>query len=229
MDGYFNTKSPELDELLGGGVLYGEGTLIKYHADGAADGLFVNAGIDVVDNMLTAVLLPRQSLSPTELEKYLEMLGASLDALLEHNQLFVLDTEDRWEERKNVFHVETLTDIQTATETALERSRARGTVHMSDVGAVEAAIGAADARTLRRWYQTDCFRGDRDFLLEGAPVHRLPDDLIEFYESMDRQVLDVEQTTGGDLRLTIEAAPDGAVGATRTLQFSTERPFVRIL
>lgn len=226
MDDYFETWAGELNALLGGGVLRGEGVLIKYEIEGIADGLFVNAAVDILDNMLSAVLVPRRGLTPDDVDEYLDALNASLDPLLDNNQLFVLDVLGDWDERENVFQVTNRADMHEAIRTALDRSHARGTVHMLDVRAIVETLGAEETRRLREWYQTDGLRGKRDYILHGLNVSQVSPELVEFYESTDEQVLSVDRMDGID-RLTVEKAPEGLVGETRTIEYLSEHPFVR--
>lgn len=224
---YFETRNEALNSLLGGGILRGEGLLVKQGTEKMADQLFVSAIVDVLDNLVSGVLLPRRSLSYAELDEQLDRLNVSVDALLDNDQLFVLDTDGRWDDHTNVFGVSDGDDIKEATRTALERSRARGTVHMLDVNAIVATVGEEDARALREWYRSDAFRGKRDYLIETALLPDLSADLLAFYENADRQVVSLERT-GSDDRLTIEAAPEGAVGEARTIEYLDGPPFVRL-
>lgn len=222
----FETRLPELNDLLGGGFLRGEGTLIGYEERGLVGRIFLNLGIGVADSMLSSVVVPPRTVSIGDIEMYFDRLDISLGSLLDHDQLFVLDTAGTWPDRRNVFHVDSLDAIQERTETALQRSNARGTAHMVTLDSVVATLGADDARRLRRWHTT-AFRGKRDLLIEGFHSPGLSDDLVEFYSEQDRQVLQLTRTDG-ELALRLEAAPDGAVGETRKVRYLDERPFVEL-
>lgn len=225
----FETRSDELNTLLGGGFRKGVGSLIRYQTEGIADEVYLTIGIDVVDSMLTAVFIPRASLPPAEMDRFLDLLNVSLDTLLDHDQLFVIDTHGGWDDydHRNVFHARSLSDVQAATETALERSGARGTVHIVDLGAVVSALGESGARELREWYTSEALRGSRDFLLEAAHVPPMSDELVGFYQSMDDQVL-VFYEEGDTVRVCIDDGSEKTVGATRTVEYLQEPPFIGI-
>lgn len=225
----FETRSDGLNTLLSGGFIKGGGTLVRYKTEGIADQVFLAVAIDVVDNMLSAVLIPRATLSKAEIQTYLENLDISLESLLDNDQLVVIDPHGGWDDydHRNVCRARTLSEVQTATETALDQSRARGTVHMIDIGALVSAFGEAQARQLRNWYASDALRGNRDFLIEGAHVPPLTEALVEFYESMDDQVLRFYEE-GDKLRVRIESGPTEMRGEVRTVESVQEPPFIRI-
>lgn len=229
MDDRFETRSDELNELLSGGFRKGTGSLIRYEEEGIADEVSLALGIDVFDNLLSSVLIPRASISSVVAEEILDRLNVSLDSLLDNDQLFVIDTRGGWADcdHRNVFAADTLSDIQTATETALDRSQARGTVHIVDIGAVVATVGEPQARELREWYTDGVLRGSRDFLLETAHIPPLSEELVSFYESIDDQVLRFYKE-GDAVRVRIDSGPEAMVGAVRTVEYLDEPPFIRV-
>lgn len=223
------TWSRELNDLLGGGFIRGGGSLFRYQTEAIADPVFLTVGAGVVDAMLSVVLIPRASLSSAATEAYLDLLNISLRRLLDNDQLFVIDVHGGWEDYKsrNVFSARHLTDIQDATMTALERSRARGTVHMVDIGAVVSTLGEPQARQLREWYASDALRGTRDFLLEAAHIPPLSEELAEFYVSLDEQVLRFDQEDG-TVHVRVDGGREKTSSEVRTVEYLQKPPFIRI-
>lgn len=229
MSDRFETRSQGLNDLLGGGFIKGAGTLFRYETEGIADEVFLTVGIDVVDNMLSAVLVPRPSLSHADVEAYLELLNVSLESLLDNDQLVVIDTYGSWDghEHRNIVRARTPADVRTATEAGLERFRSRGTVHMVDIGALVSAFGQSETRQLRKWYTSDALRGSRDFLLEAAHVPPLSEELVEFYESMDDRVLRFYEEDD-TVRIRVDSGPEERRGEVKTVEFLQKPPFLQI-
>lgn len=71
------------------------------------------------------------------------------------------------------------------------------------------------------------FRGTREYLIENAYLPDLSADLLAFYETMDKQVFSIEQS-GADQQITIEAAPEGVINESHTIEYLTRPPFVRL-
>lgn len=224
---YFETVSEALNTVLGGGFIRGEGTLFRYETEQVLHRVSMSLGVGIIDRMFSIVILPHRSLTPARFESYLSQLGVSGDTLLKNDQAFILDTTSQWENHRNVFPIEDLDDIQTATRTALERSSARGVAHLLSINEIESVLGSAGAQSLREWYQNEGLRGRRDFILEESHSLPLSKELLTYYQQQDKQVVSFH-CEGDSLRMTVEAAPDGNVGETCTVEPIPEAPFFRI-
>jgi hypothetical protein len=228
MTEYIRVDVEGLNDLLGGGLVRGGVVVLEQSRNGLVDELVMNVGLDVVDEQLSMTLLPPMSLTREQLDGYLTRLHVSLKRLLDNDQLFVLDTAGTWAgEGESVFDIRSPDEVRSATTTALERSRARGTVHVVDVSAMSETVGANDSIDLLEWYD-ESLRGRRDLLMAIVSLDETPAAVRDAYRAAATQIIGIGETDGRRT-LTVERTPDGETGATRGLRYLTEEPFVELV
>jgi KaiC/GvpD/RAD55 family RecA-like ATPase len=225
----FQTGLEGLDELLGGGLLQGTGTLLEHDGQASLDALFAALLGAALDDDMAITLVPRIDMKPRQLDKLLYATDATTDALLDGDRLFVLDMVGAWgSDHRNVFDVmDADSGLPYLLNTIDERASGDGTFTMINTEAKVHAIGDEEARRLRDWQEAH-YLGDDDLLLEVHNPDQMNDQLSEFHVDAAGQVLETYMGDSGLQYLTLHKSPTGMLGTTRLVAFTDAEPFVRV-
>lgn len=226
MSDRFTTGFDDLDALLGGGFLKGGTVSIQHNVPEAADLLALRLSMHVLDSRLSVTAVDRPEMTEADYDAALKRTGISLDALLDNNQLFVLDGYDEWNDRRNVFRVASADDVRHGIETALGRARSRGMAHLLYVETLIELFGQEAAWNLNEWYG-GTIRGPRDLLLDFLHRPPLEDTEIKRYVERADQVIVVEGDSD-EIQLTVTKAPGGRVGEPLRFERVEEPPYMRL-
>jgi KaiC/GvpD/RAD55 family RecA-like ATPase len=225
---FLETRIDGVDEMLGGGLAMGRSTLLQHDGQADVQAFLYALSSKTLDQRLSQVVVPRVNTSPDRLEALFSELGASMESLLENDQLFVVDTFDVWPEQTNVVHPESADAFESEIETIRERSSGKGTVYIVNTEALTHAFSPQESREIRHWLQAQCL-GGADVLLDIHNPAVMGSDMSAFYLGAAEQVIDTWLTEYGLQYLQLRKGRQGDVGSLRLIEHVDEEPFVRAI
>jgi circadian clock protein KaiC len=225
----FPTGLEGLDDLLGGGLLQGTGTLLEHDGAASLEALFSAMLGSALDDEMALVLVPRIDMKPRRLETLLYADDREVGDLLDDDMLFVLDMVGAWGmEHRNVFDVMNAdSGLAYLFQQIDDRAAGDGRFTMINTEAKIHAIGDSEARRIRDWQQAH-YVGDDDILLEVHNPVQMDDQLSEFHSDAAGQVMETYMDESGLQYLSLTKSPTGLLGSTRVLEFIDEEPYVRV-
>lgn len=222
------TGVPGLDGLCGGGLVQGDGTLLRH--DGRAElGVLLAALLArAVRDGFAVELVPTLDLRARRLRDLLAGYDASLSELLDADRLFVLDVIGSWPAgRTNVFAGGDEEDELKAKLRGIADRTDRPHLRVVNADAMVHTLGPAGARELRYFQETDLL-GDGDVLLHVQNPDVVRDEMAALYQQAATQVLETTLTDDGRQHVALRKSPTGRVGAEALLGYREEPPFVGV-
>jgi len=219
---------PGLDDLCGGGLVTGDGVLLRH--DGRADvGPLLGALLaGAIRDGYAVELVPTLDLRAERLDALLGAYDTSVEALLDADRLFVLDVTGAWETgRQNVFAGGHEPDELRANLRGIADRTDRPHLRIVDADAMVHTLGPAGARDLRYFQETTLLESE-DLLVHVQNPAVVADEMAALYETAATQVLATELSAGGRQHLTLRKSPRGRVGATGLVEYVDEPPFVTV-
>lgn len=227
VDDHLPTRIDGLDELLNGGLLVGNSVLLQHDGQAPIEKILFGVLSATVDQRLALALVPRVSTPPRFIDSMLEVLNASMEALLDRNQLFILDPLGAWYDHENVFDISSgELAAEEAVETLQERARGTGTMLSFNTEALVHTLGPDAARNFRYWVQAQAL-GEDDIVFDIHNPLTMADPLSAFYLDAASQVIDTWLDQTGLQWVQLRKSLTGSVGAVRLLESIEEPPYVR--
>lgn len=219
------TEIDGLDEMLGGGFVRGRSSLLQHDGQADIESFLYSIISNALDQRMSIAIVPRVDTPRKYLVSLFDELGASMDSLLENNQLFVLDALNAWGEHENIYDVneETIEDILPKIK---EKSRGQGMLFSVNTEALVHTLGEEMSRELRYWIESQ-FIAEQDILIDVHNPSVIDPELSAFYLDAAGQVLDTWLTVQGLQYVQMRKGRSGDVGSVRVLEYIDEPPFVR--
>jgi hypothetical protein len=219
---------PGLDAMCGGGLVTGEGVLLRH--DGRADlgALLGTLVAKAVTDGYAVELVPTIGLRASRLAALLEGFDASLSALLDADRLFVLDVIGAWEAgRQNVFRGGDEPEELKANLRGIADRTDRPHLRIVNADAMVHGFGNAGARDLRYFQEASLLSPD-DVLVHVQNPDVVDDRMAALYEQSASQVLATAQTDDGRQHVALRKSPRGHVGTTALVDFGDRPPFLDV-
>lgn len=219
------TKIEGLDEMLGGGFVRGRSSLLQHDGQADIESFLYSIVSNALDQRMSIAIVPRVDTPRKYLVGLFDELGASMDSLLENNQLFVLDALNAWGDHENIYDVNAET-IEEVLAEIKAKARGQGMVFSVNTEALVHTLGQDVSRELRYWIESQ-FISENDILIDVHNPNVIDSKLSAFYLDSAGQVLDTWLTVQGLQYVQLRKGHTGDVGSVRVLEYIDEPPFVR--
>lgn len=226
---YIRTEIPGLDELIGGGLLRGTGTLLEHDGQANFDVLLSRLLLRALNQEMGLTLVPTVEMKRQRVEELLSEYTTSVPELLDDDQLFIIDMVGAWEaDHGNVFDVQREdASLRYILQTIDDRAAADGLFYVLNTEAKVHGIGRDEARSFRYWLEAN-YISPEDIHLDIHNPNLMADQLAAFYVDAAGQVLRTWMSESGLQYLELSKSPMGSVGSTRLIEYTEDRPFLRI-
>lgn len=227
-DRSLSTAVVGLDDLLGGGLQTGGGTLLTHDGYSALGQLLFTLVTAALDKRYAVVLVPYVNLTPATVDGLFARRGASLVDRLDSGRFHVVDPVGDWPEHEHVASVEAgsddLRDALTARPGAGDDP---GTLYAINTEALLETFGTEETRSLRYWLESTGL-GAEDVLVDVHNPHRVEDDVGTFFVDAATQVLDLWRDETGLQYVQLRKGDRGELGGVRLVDFVDEPPYLTL-
>lgn len=226
---YTPTGVPGLDELIGGGLLKGTGTLLEHDGQANFDVLLSRLLLQALDNDKGLSIVPTVEMKRQRVEKLLADYPKTVPELLDENKLFIIDMVGAWEaDHGNVFDVQREdASLRYILQTIADQGATDSQFYVLNTEAKVYGIGPEDARSFRYWLEAN-YIGPEDMHLDIHNPNVMSDELAAFYADAAGQVLRTWMNESGLQYVELTKSPIGSVGSTRLVEYLDDRPFLRV-
>ncbi|MFB6112065.1 MAG: ATPase domain-containing protein [Halobacteriaceae archaeon] len=218
-----------LDQLTGGGLVTGAGTLLQHDGRVNLSALFSTLLASLHEAGFALTLVPTLQLRPARLAGMLEGYGIDLEQLLLDGDLYVIDFTGAWDAASGRNVYEAGNDLSTLKGVFREVEQMTGgpRATVANADAMAHALGEDDARELR-YYQEGQLLDTDDLLIHVQNPDVVPDQMASFFEDTADQVLRTWLKADGLQYLSLRKSPCGFVGTTSLVEYLTEPPYLRV-
>lgn len=218
-----------LDELSGGGLLKGTGSLLEHDGQANFDVILSRLLLEALNNDRALTLLPTVDMKWGHVAQLLEEYPKSVADLLQDDELFIIDMLGAWEaEHRNVFDVQREdASVRYILQMIDDRAMTEGQFYVLNTEAKVHGIGREDARSFRYWLEANHV-DEVDIHLDIHNPNLMSDELAAFYVDAAGQVLRTWMADSGLQYINLKKSPIGSVGTTRLVEYLDEYPYVRI-
>lgn len=226
---YFPTGIPGLDELCGGGLLRGTGTLLEHDGRANFNVILSHLMKQSLENEMGLVLVPTVEMNRRRVDQLLDTHPSSVSQLLDEGELFIIDMVGAWRaEHEHVFDVQREeASIRYILESIADQSASDGLFYILNTEAKVHGIGREEARSFRYWLEANYIDND-DMHLDIHNPNLMSDELAAFYMDAAGQVLRTWMSDSGLQYLELTKSPIGSVASTRLVEYLAESPYLRI-
>lgn len=219
---------PNLDTLLGGGLITGSSTILRHDGHAHLEPLLGSLIDTLHDRDYAITTIPPINLRPNRFESLLDTYNLDMRSLLDNDELYVIDFVGAWDAAES--NVYGSTDDRTQLEGVLREvdeltQGRRATIAAADV--LAHAYDTPDVRDLR-YHQEGQLLGDDDVLLYLQNPNVVEDTVSEFFVDTATQVLETWLTDDGRQYLSLESSPTGAVGTTTLINHIDDPPYLEV-
>jgi len=226
---FLTTGIPNLDTLLGGGIVTGGAALFQYDGEATPHTFLVNILSAAAEADMALLFVPSLELPPKTLRDIFDSRIGEMRDLLDEDRLFLIDMVNVWENsHPNVFKPSgpegSFEDIYNAVD-----ERRDGTALFSLIN-VESQIPSYSPEEIRRarfWEEENFYREDDTAIYFYNP-NSIPDKLDAFYTNGASQVISTWMSDRGLQYITVNKSPSGFMGMTRAVEYVDQEPFIRI-
>lgn len=226
---YSATGVPGLDELCGGGLLRGTGTLLEHDGQANFDVLLSRLLLQALDRDMGLTIVPTVEMKRQRVAELLSDYPKSVPELLDDEYLYIIDMVGAWEaDHDNVFDVQHEdATLRYVLESIADRAAPDGLFYVLNTEAKVHGIGRDEARSFRYWLEAN-YIGPEDMHLDIHNPNVMADQLAAFYVDAAGQVLRTWMSESGLQYMELSKSPIGSVGSTRLVEYLDDRPFLRI-
>jgi len=218
------TGVPGLDDAVGGGVVLGGQSVVRYEPDTPVDEAVAQLCATTVAAGKAVSLTPTPTLDRSLLARALSAAGCTLGEALDDDRLFVLDMFGTWQSEYNVFDLGTMS-LGAANERTVERRDAPLLIVGNIEGEIE-TVGEQAAREARYENDEGVF-APSDTVLNVVADGAVPETLAAFYAGSADQVC--RFGTDGDRQFVeVESSALESVGGRYPLESVSGAPFLRL-
>jgi len=227
---HMSTGIPGLDQLMGGGIVYGGTLLLEHDGQASPHSILTNLMTQAVDNGMAITMVPPVELPPKRLRTIIDERIGDMEEMLANDQLFLVDFANIWENTKrNVFKPQEHDTDNPASVFRTINDR-RGDQPMFTALNVEAQLPVLtddELRQIRFWEEENLFlEGDTTMYLFNPAT--LDDELAAFYENGAWQTLETWITGNGLQYIELQKSPSGYMGSTRLVEYMEQKPYMRV-
>lgn len=218
-----------LDEMAGGGLLKGTGTLLEHDGKANFDVLLSRIMRRALAEDLSLTLVPTVEMKHRRVKELLAHHDKSVAELLDDDRLFIIDMVGAWEAtHENVFDVQHEdASLRYILQMIDEHSAGDGQFYMLNTEAKVHGIGREEARSFRYWLEANFITED-DMHLDIHNPHLMADELAAFYVDAAGQVLRTWMDESGLQYLRLKKSPIGSVGTSRLIEYLEDEPYLRV-
>jgi len=217
-----------LDELTGGGLIRGAGTLLTHDSRASLTALVGQLIQTAVEREFALVLVPTLTLRERHVKSMVESYGLSLSTLFDRDQLFVLDQVGGWEtDSDNVFRRAATVAEAIQHYEVIDQRCSGDWLTIENASAMVHTLGVEDTRSLR-YSEELAFLTESELLVHLLNPSVVDEQIAAFYRDSARQVPHTRHDDGGIQYLTLEKSPAGYVGSTVLVEHIDTEPYIRI-
>lgn len=222
------TGIPGLDELLGGGLLKGTGTLIEHDGRANIDAMLAAIISGAIDEGMSVSLVPTVDMDWERLDA---LLGGDhpVGRLMGEDRLFVLDFVGTWDSgHKNVLSFQGAdAGMRYLLDEIDGRHTGDGLLSIVNTEMKTHTLDDKASRRIRYWQEANRI-GQDDVLIDIHNPKLMPQDLAEFHIDAAGQVLRTWLDDAGLQYVQLKTSPTGHVGSSGIVEYIDEEPYVRV-